>query len=305
MLKNLQILVHVRSVVFYVCAQFLVLVGLCAGQENELKPEVSLVYQGSVAEVFKTVNGRQAVAVDSSAFYALNNFAITKHDKKTGEALITWDGISDETGPLIHLDSGIVHQGKLYAAHSNYPNWPMHSSIEIWDTNSLTHIESHSFGVYLGSMTWLDRYDGFWWAGFGNYDKVQDGQSQAYGGTQNTWIVKMDDSFNTIDQWRLPNELHPRLSPMTNSGGSWSEEGLLYLTGHDYPEIYIVDVPANGETVDWLATVEVAGLNGQGIAWDRDKTSKQTTLWGILKSKRLVYRIEMPVITKAMILETP
>ena len=34
-----------------------------------------------------------------------------------------------------------------YAAHSNYDASPMESSIEVFDTKSMRHIRSHSFGV--------------------------------------------------------------------------------------------------------------------------------------------------------------
>ena len=128
------------------------------------------VFQGEVSRVFETFDARQAVAVDENHFYAISNFRLTKHDKDSGEPLLQWDGVSEDTGPLVHMDSGLVMDGKLYATHSNYPAWPMRSSIEIWDADTLEHINSHSFGIQFGSMTWLDYHEGFWWAGFGNYD---------------------------------------------------------------------------------------------------------------------------------------
>ena len=85
-----------------------------------------------------------------------------------------------------------------------------------------------------------------------------------------------------------------RLTPMSNSGGSWGADGYLYLTGHDYPEIYVMRPPVTGGTLEWVATVHVPGLNGQGIAWDR--TIAEPVLWGILKSRSEVYRIHMPKI---------
>lgn len=252
------------------------------------------VFEGRIEETFATFDARQAVAVDGEHFYAVNNFRLTKHDKRTGEAIMQWDGESDETGPLIHLDSAMIYNGKLYAAHSNYPIWPMVSSIEIWDTETLAHLASHSFGIQLGSMTWIDRHEGFWWGGFGNYDKVQDGQDHPYGETRYSQIVKMDDQFQILEQWSLPAALHPKMTPMSNSGGSWGSDGYLYLTGHDYPELYVMRIPASGGTLDWVATVHIPGLNGQGIAWDR--TDEGNKLWGILKEDEEVYRIQMPQI---------
>lgn len=253
------------------------------------------VFEGNIEKVFNTFDAHQAVAVDAEYFYAVNNFRITKHDKITGEALVQWDGVSDETGPLIHLDSAMALDEKLYAAHSNYPLWPMVSSIEVWDVETMAHVQSHSFGIQLGSMTWIDRHDGYWWGGFGNYDRVQQGMDKPYGETRMSQVVKMNDEFRILEQWALPAALHPKMSPMSNSGGSWGPDGLLYLTGHDYPELYVMQVPKSAGTLEWVATVHIPGLNGQGIAWDR--TEQGRVLWGILKRKEEVYRIEVPEIT--------
>ncbi len=252
------------------------------------------VFEGSIEKMFETFDARQAVAVDARHFYAVNNFRITRHNKETGEPLLQWDGVSDETGPLIHLDSAMILEGKLYAAHSNYPIWPMVSSIEVWDTASMKHEASHSFGIQLGSITWIDRHDDFWWGGFGNYDKVQDDQDHAYGETRMSQIVKMDDQFQILEQWSLPAALHLKMKPMSNSGASWGKDGFLYLTGHDYPEIYVMRIPETGGTLEWVATVHIPKLNGQGIAWDR--TVPGNVLWGILKEDEMVYRIKMPEI---------
>lgn len=253
------------------------------------------VFSGRIVETFETFDGRQGVAVDARHFYAVNNFRITKHGRADGEPRIQWDGGSDVDGPLVHLDSGVIHEGRLYAAHSNYPHWPMTSSVEIWNAETLEHVESISFGIDMGSMTWIDRHDGYWWGAFGNYDKIQEGQDHPYGETRYTLIVQMDDAFRVIRRWTYPPELLERMRPMSNSGGSWGPDGLLYVTGHDYPEVYVVAPPRTGSMMEWIATVEIPGLNGQGIAWDR--SSGRRMLWGILKQRRHVYRIEMPAVT--------
>ncbi|NIR39319.1 MAG: hypothetical protein GWO22_26155, partial [Actinobacteria bacterium] len=53
----------------------------------------------------------------------------------------------------------MVLDGKIYCAHSNYRYFPMTSSIEVWDADTLEHIGSHSIGIRLGSLTWLDKHD--------------------------------------------------------------------------------------------------------------------------------------------------
>jgi hypothetical protein len=158
----------------------------------------------------------------------------------------------------------------------------------------MQHIESHSFGVMLGSFTWLDRYNGSWWGAFANYDIVQRGMTEPYGETRNTVMVQFDDDFEVLQSWSLPAEILRRMSPMSNSGGSWGSDGYLYLSGHDDPEIYVMALPEAGSELDWLATVRLPELNGQGIAWDR--TSDENTLWAILRSTRQVLKIEMPLL---------
>ena len=105
---------------------------------------------------------------------------------------------SDAGGPLLHLDSAAVVSGKLYTAHSNYDESPMASSVEVFDARTLRHVATHSFGIERGSLTWLDRHDGAWWAGFANYDVVPDDRAEPYGGTDNTQVVKLDDRFRVL-----------------------------------------------------------------------------------------------------------
>ena len=272
---------------------FLAMYCLCmlAGTSVSAQP---LEFDGKIVKQFDADNAYQAVAVGHDSFYAISNVRLTRHDKNTGRALQQWDDGSQLSSPLIHLDSGVVLDGKLYSAHSNYPGWPMTSSVEVWDVASLQHVESHSFGVMLGSFTWLDRYDGSWWGAFANYDIVQRGMSEPYGETGNTVMVQFDDDFEVLHSWSLPAEILRRMSPMSNSGGSWGSDGYLYLSGHDDPEIYVMALPETGSELDWLATVRLPGLNGQGIAWDR--SVDDNTLWAILRSTRQVLKIEMPVL---------
>lgn len=251
------------------------------------------VYKAELVQQFDASNARQGVAVDSGHFYAVNNFAISKHDKLTGAAVSQWAGQA-EGQPLIHLDSLMELDGRLYAAHSNYPVFPMTSSVEIWDAETVQHVGSHSFGIDRGSLTWLDRHDGAWWAAFANYDKVQQGQTTSYGLTNNTQVVRFDDDFRITAAWTLPIEILDRVRPMSNSGGSWGPDGLLYLTGHDHGEIYVMQIPEAGSTLDWVASVEVPVLEGQGIAWDRSVPGR--FLWGINKGERKVVKIKMPEI---------
>ena len=251
------------------------------------------IYEAELMRQFEVSNARQGVAVDAGHFYAVNNFAISKHDKSTGAAIAQWAGRA-EGEPLIHLDSLMELDGRLYASHSNYPVSPMTSSVEVWDAGTMRHVSSHSFGISRGSLTWLDRHDGFWWGAFANYDKVQNGQMAPYGHTNNTQVVKLDDDFRILQAWTLPLEILDRMRPMSNSGGSWGPDGMLYLTGHDLGEIYVMRIPDAGSTLSWIATVRAPVLEGQGIAWDRSMPGRY--LWAINKGDRKVLKIKMPKI---------
>jgi hypothetical protein len=251
------------------------------------------VYDAELVQQFDASNARQGVAVDAGHFYAVNNFAIAKHDKSTGTDVAHWAGRA-EGDPLTHLDSLMEFEGRLYASHSNYPVFPMTSSVEIWDAATMQHVASHSFGIDRGSLTWLDRHAGFWWAAFANYDKVQRGQTVPYGLTNSTQVVKLDDDFKVLQAWTLPLQILDRMRPMSNSGGAWGPDSLLYLTGHDHAEIYVMQIPQAGSTLTWLATVKNPALSGQGIAWDRSLPGRY--LWTIHKGDRQVLKIKMPEI---------
>lgn len=92
------------------------------------------VFEARVLERMDAFDADQAVAVDKENFYAINNVRITRHDRSSGEPELQWDGTAAGDAPLHHLNSGMVHDGRLYAANSSYPAWPMTSSIEIWLT---------------------------------------------------------------------------------------------------------------------------------------------------------------------------
>jgi hypothetical protein len=155
----------------------------------------------------------------------------------------------------------------------------MTSSIEVWDTKTMEHIASYSIGRGLGSFTWFDYHDGYWWGTFANYDRLgPDGKP--YGGTINTTLAQFDKDWNVLQTWIFPAELLERFEIMSNSGGSWGPDGYLYLTGHDPAEVYRVRLPEIGSV---LEVEEIIPLNvrGQGIAWDRHE---KNVLYGIIRA---------------------
>jgi hypothetical protein len=250
------------------------------------------VYPAEVMSSFDAPEARQGIAVDDAFIYVINNANIIKLDKTDGQVVMGWRSGSDA---IIHLDGGMILDGTLYAAHSNYPASPMLNSVEVRRASNLNPVATVPIAAP-GSLTWLDRHDGAWWAGFGNYDIIPDGQSKPYGGTDNTRIARLNDTFGIEQSWSLPQELLSRLRPMSNSGGSWGADGYLYLSGHDRPEIYVMSVPEHGEELVWVATVTVPGFNGQGIAWDRSRPGRE--LWGIIRASNQVLRIRLPAIAR-------
>jgi len=121
---------------------------------------------------FKAAEANQGVAVDGQHFYAITNHAIGKYRKDTGERVAAWNGIARDK--ITHLNQGVVLDGKLWCAHSNFPEMPEQSSVEIWDTETLQHTGEHRFEKPPGSLTWVDRRNGEWFACFAHYKSTSD-----------------------------------------------------------------------------------------------------------------------------------
>jgi hypothetical protein len=68
----------------------------------------------------------------------------------------------------------LILDGKLWCAHSNYPEMPMKSSVEVFDPKTMQHLESIDLTDAGGSLTWVDRRDGEWYACFAQYAKTGD-----------------------------------------------------------------------------------------------------------------------------------
>ncbi len=228
---------------------------------------------------FQVPEAKQGVAVDADFFYVINDHSITKHQKSDGKQVAAWQ---DQEGQLQHLNSGVVIEGKLYCAHSNYPESPMASSIEIFETTTLKHIGNHSLGILAGSATWVDYWNDSWWVGFAHYSGK--GASE---GKDNRWtvVVKFDQAWRQMESWLFPQPLLEKFAPKSNSGGSWGRDNLLYCSGHDKAELYLLKLPDKGFTLRHVGTIRVA-FPGQGFAFDR--TKEQTQVYGINRSEKLV-----------------
>lgn len=230
---------------------------------------------------FSIPEANQGVGVDDKYFYAVDDTLIAKY-RKNGSFVAKADYASIG---IIHLDSATVIDDKIYCAHSNYRFFPMTSSIEVFDADTLEHIGSHSIGIRLGSLTWLDKHDGYWWGTFANYDRtgrLPDGTNVdlPYGTKYNSTVVKFDRDWQVLEGWVFPNSLLVKFEEMSNSGGSWGPDGSLYLSGHDPAEVYKIRFPRAGSVLEVEETIP-ANIRGQGIAWDR---SKPGTFYGIIRA---------------------
>jgi hypothetical protein len=262
--------------------------------------------------IFEAPDAGQGVAVDDAHVYVIDNQVIAKHDKFTGELVKRWEqgqtrpeaspllgsvppGEQGQTRPeaspllesvppehhLIHMNSAMVRKGRLYCAHSNYPNLPMTSSIEIWDTKTLEHVDSHSLGRTDGSLTWMDWHDGHWWGCFAHYA----GKGGEPGkGPERTTLVKFDTKWRRLQAWTFPPDVIKRVAPNSCSGGSWGPDGLLYVSGHDHAEVYALRLPSSGSVLEYLG-VEPFPIKGQAIAFDRSGTG---LLYGIVRADSTV-----------------
>lgn len=229
---------------------------------------------------FPAPEAGQGAAADREFVYAINNVTIAKYRKTTGERVAVWDG--GKNGPLIHINAGIVHEGRLYCAHSNYPGVPNLSSIEIFDTTTLKHIGSHSLGRVDGSLTWIERRErsttltkgvdatsrsvGTWMACFVHYAKKGGEPGR---GPEWTQIVEFDDRWQRLSGWSLPADFTAHIGQRgySVSGGAFGPRGLLYTTGHDHPELYVLDFPTAGSSLKWIATIPIT-TEGQAFGWD-------------------------------------
>ena len=194
----------------------------------------------------------QAAAVDATHFYGIGNHVLVKHRKDSGERVAEWVG--PRGGPIVHFNAGYVRGNDIVLAHSNFPQLPMASSIEIHDARSLQPRTSHSLGIRLGSLTWAVRHRGAWWACFANYN-----DSGTTPGFDQRWshVGQFDDAWQMQQSWLFPPQVIATWGDSSCSGGDWGDDGLLYVTGHDAAELHVLQLPRQGVTLQYVTTIDV------------------------------------------------
>ena len=159
---------------------------------------------------FAADEAKQGVAVDARYFYPMSNNRIGKYDMKTGKRVAQWKG-SRALYP--HMNSCMVDGEDLVCAASNYPAVPMSSAVEVFDTRTLRHLRSISLPPMQGSLTWIERHDGAWFAGYANYPEARGGEP----GHDHRWtlLVRFDAQFRSTGSWHFPDSVLARFAPMS------------------------------------------------------------------------------------------
>ena len=255
-------------------------------------PKAELTHHGLVAEElrrWKPRGANQGVAVDAHHFYGIGNYVVGKYDKTTGARVAEWVGLRG--GATVHLNGGLIQDGQLVLAHSNFPQLPMASSLEYFDPATVQPVKSLSLGIRHGSLTWAEKKAGFWWACFAHYND----QGTAPGSdNRSTLVGKFDDTWQLLESWIFPPQVIASWGKSSCSGGSWGDDGLLYITGHDEKELYVLRRPKSGVTLDYVTTVDVP-FEGQSWAWDRSVPGERV-IYGISRARQEVIVARIPAL---------
>lgn len=255
-------------------------------------PAPELTKHGLVATElarWPVLEANQAAAVDAKHFYGIGNHAIVKHRRNTGARVAEWFG--ERGGPIVHFNSAYVDRKELILAHSNFPQLPMASSLEVFSAETLKPVRSTSFGIRLGSLTWATRRQGHWFACFANYN-----DSGTTPGFDQRWtqVAKYDDRWQMLESWLFPPQVIATWGASACSGGDFGPDGLLYVTGHDAPELYVLRLPRTGVTLEYITTIDIP-FEGQGWAWDRSRPDERT-IFGISRRTQEVVSARIPAI---------
>jgi hypothetical protein len=227
-------------------------------------PRAKGTYQQTAS--LPSAHATQAAAADDKIVYAVSSTTVAMYDRATGKEL------GKSVGPAQHLNSGFLHDGKLYCAHSNYPKKPHQSDIRVFDPATLKLTIFHAFEDAPGSLTWAVKRGDHWWCHFAHYGK-DNGESV---------LLKLDERWQEMGRWTFPADLVADWGNYSLSGAVGHGDTLL-ATGHDKKVIYRLKVPKEGKVVE-LVDVIPSPFPGQGIAVD----PKTGGLVGIDRDKKAV-----------------
>ncbi|MFM8415431.1 MAG: endonuclease [Planctomycetota bacterium] len=207
----------------------------------------------TTARLIASPHATQAAAADAHHAYAISNTTVAQYDRRTGRLVATGTA-ADAT----HLNSGFVHDGRVYCAHSNYPAEPPESDIRVFDPATGRLEVFHRFHDPPGSLVWCVRRGGRWWCCFASY------------GAANGRTVLVEYADGGLDRevrrFTFPPAVVADWDGMSASGGIWDGDTLL-VSHHHFPVLYRLSLPAAGAELDFVEAL-ACPFPGQGIAAD-------------------------------------
>jgi len=193
----------------------------------------------------------QAAAADLKSVYAISNTTIVRVDRLTGAEL------ARATAPdLRHLNSAVLHEGRVYCAHSNYPLQPEESDIRQYDPETNTLTLFHRFEQPPGSLTWCLPRDGVWWCCFARYGREND----------QTVLIRYEADWKETGRWTFPKEVVEDWDGMSASGAVFDGATLL-VSHHHFQVLYRLAIPDQPGTLRFIEAL-ASPFPGQGIAVD-------------------------------------
>lgn len=118
------------------------------------------------------------------------------------------------------------------------------------------------------------------------------------------WLIR-DTNFQALScstisgvvtgGWMFPSTVTERMAPYATSGGAIGPDGLLYVMGHDRPEMYVLGKPKIGPTLLHIATIRI-DAEGQAFSWS---STGQRIVAVIDRRLGRVRMIEIPIVEHA------
>lgn len=207
----------------------------------------------TTSRLLASPHATQAAAADATSMYAISSTTVARYDRSTGKLLAT--ATTPETK---HLNSGFMHEGKVWCAHSNYPAVPHESDIRVYDPAAGTLAVYHVFRDPPGSLVWCVVRDGCWWCCFAQY------------GDDNASTVLVEYEPGGFDRerrrLRFPAAVVADWDGMSGSGGIWDGDSLL-VSHHHFRVLYRMRLPQAGDTLELVEALHCP-FPGQGFAAD-------------------------------------
>lgn len=218
-----------------------------AAEESALR----LVPGWQTTRTFDSPFATQAAAADEKFFYAISNTVVAQYDRTTGQ-LVTQGTAPDAK----HLNSGFVWQGRVYCAHSNYPQLPEESEIRVFDPQTGQLSLFQRFEDPAGSIVWCLKRGKHWWCCFAHYGEHN----------RRTVLIRYADGWVETGRWTFPEQVIADWDGMSASGGVFDGETLL-VSHHHFRVLYRLRIPEQAGVLEFVEALSCP-FPGQGIAVD-------------------------------------